>query len=75
MCEWFDFFRGHSLYSTTTVYLVVAIYDVRSSHIVSIRYEQTEIEINLRLICRYPHHFSKQHQQPIRTCKMGRDVV
>ena len=26
-------------------------------------YEQKWIEINLRLICRYPYHFSKQQQQ------------
>ena len=43
-CECFDCFRGHTHYyytaiqsTTTAVYGVVAIYDVRSSHIFSIR--------------------------------------
>ena len=36
---------------------------------------RTEIETNLRLISRYPSHFSKQPQQPTYKCQMGRDLV
>ena len=55
-----DSCRGHTHHTC-----IVAIYDLRRSHIVGMQPSRTEIENNLRFICRYPYHFSKQ-QQPIR---------
>ena len=76
ICECFDFVITLTHYTVlpVRVYQVVAIiYHVRSSHIVSST-NRTEIEIKLRLICRYTY-IPLQQAAAAYTCKTGRDLV
>ena len=73
ICECFDCFRGHTHYPQYYYkYCIVAIYDVCSSHIVSIRTGLKSTKNWDWSAVIHTYHFSKQ--QPI-NWKMGRDLV